>query len=151
MRPRIFGKSFLEARRALRAMKKRRIKTRTKVSEKNAKKRTRQRRFVLCFAVVARKREENRRRTERKRKVYPGFFLLKKSKSKKILTLQVLKRAPVGLLHDDDRLPPRCFTPRSLCAFFCFLSAGGVEACARCACLLSNEMQKERERKEVFG
>jgi len=26
----------------------------------------------------------------------------------------------------------------------------GVEACARCACLLSNEMQKERERKEVF-
>jgi len=40
---------------------------------------------------------------------------------------------------------------RSFCAFFCFFSAGGVEACARCACLLSNEMQKERERKEVFG
>jgi len=33
---------------------------------------------------------------------------------------------------------------------FVFFSAGGVEACARCACLLSNEMQRERERKEVF-
>jgi len=150
MRPRIFGKSFLEARRALRAMKKRRIKTRTKVSEKREETNAPET-VVLCFAVVARKREENRRRTERKRKVYPGFFLLKKSKSKKILTLQVLKRAPVGLLHDDDRLPPRCFTPRSLCAFFCFLSAGGVEACARCACLLSNEMQRKRERGRRFS
>ena len=103
---------------------------------------------VLCFAVVARKREENRRRTERKRKVYPGFFLLKKSKSKKILTLQVLKRAPVGLLHDDDRLPPRsCFTPRSLCAFFCFFSAGGSRR-ARAALVFSRMKCREREREE---
>jgi len=33
---------------------------------------------------------------------------------------------------------------------FVFFRRGVVEACARCACLLSNEMQRERERKEVF-
>jgi len=128
-------------------MKKRRIKTRTKVSEKREETNAPET-VVLCFAVVARKREENRRRTERKRKVYPGFFLLKKSKSKKILTLQVLKRAPVGLLHDDDRLPPRsCFTPRSLCAFFCFFSAGGSRR-ARAALVFSRMKCREREREE---
>ena len=38
---------------------------------------------------------------------------------------------------------------RSFYVFFCFFFGGGVEACARCACLLSNECRK-REREEVI-
>jgi hypothetical protein len=149
MRPRIFGKSFLEARRALRAMKKRRIKTRTKVSE-NREETNAPETVVRCFAVARIKREENRRRMERKREVYPGFFVSlslreKKSKGKKILfTLQVLKRAPVGLLH-DDRLPPRWFDSALSLRVLLLSFFWEVEACARCACLLSNECGK-RER-----
>ena len=127
-------------------MKKRRMKTRTKVSEKTRRKRTRQRRRVVrCFCRRSRiKREENKRRRigkKKKQRFIPAFFLMEKQK--KILTLQVLKRAPVGLLH-DDRLS--FDSALFLSAFFCFCFFFRRSRRARAALVFS---RTNAERKEV--
>lgn len=106
-------------------------------AKKTRRKRTRQRRrAVRCFCRRSRiQREENRRRRMEKEKerFIPAFFSSLETQ-KKILTLQVLKRAPVGLLH-DDRFPPRWFDSalflslRSFASFVFFFRGGrGVRA-----------------------
>jgi hypothetical protein len=77
------------------------------------------------FCRRSKERRKQKKNGKKKKGLSRLFFLsMKKSKSKNILTLQVLKRAPVGLLH-DDRLPPRCFTPLFLCVLLFFFWRGG--------------------------
>lgn len=130
-------------------MKKRRMKTKNKGQRRKREENERGREDGLfgVFAVALEYREKKTEEEEWKEKerFIPALFSSLETQ-KKILTLQVLKRAPVGLLH-DDRFPPRWFDSalflslRSFASFVFF--SGEVEACARCACLLSNECRKE--------
>jgi hypothetical protein len=118
-------------------MKKRRMKTKNKGQRKKREETERGREDGLfgVFAVALEYREKKTEEEEWKEKerFIPALFSSLETQ-KKILTLQVLKRAPVGLLH-DDRFPPRWFDSalflslRSFASFVFFFRGGrGVRA-----------------------